>query len=34
MRWAALVVRIEEERHIQGFGRETGGEETTWEIQA
>jgi len=22
-----------EERHIQGFGGETGGKETTWETQ-
>ena len=24
----------EEERHVHGFGRETGGKETTWETQA
>jgi hypothetical protein len=25
---------VEEERHVQGFGGETWGKETTWETQA
>ena len=34
MRWAWHVAGMGEERHIQGFGGETWGEETTWKLQA
>jgi len=35
MKWEGRVACMGgEERRIQGFGGETGGKETTWEIQA
>ena len=33
MRWVEHVVRMGEERRIQGFGGETGGKETNGETQ-
>ena len=34
LRWAGHVACMAEERHIQGFGGETWGKDTTWKTQA